>query len=172
MHRNSLIWSYQLFLPESWLELKIYSKEKNLFMILRIRFPTEFKNLKISLPENKYTCIYNGKKTWCRPSSWFTYTRCLLDNINMECFESAVPANFVSYAPTFFHEVLDLARCSENELFLQKSISLPLYMHQTNWVQFEQENIFIDVCKPHSRVKTDSWEGCWNTYNVKISILF
>ena len=58
MHRNLLIWSYKLFLPKPWLELKIYSKEKkchlNLFMILRIRFPPEFNNLKISLPENKY----------------------------------------------------------------------------------------------------------------------
>ena len=44
-------------------------------------FPTEFNNLKISLPENKYV-----------------FTR----HLNMECFESAVPANIVSYAPTFF----------------------------------------------------------------------
>ena len=34
----------------------------------------------------------------------FTYTRCILfKHLNMECFESAVPAIFLSYAPTFFN---------------------------------------------------------------------
>ena len=45
-------------------------------------------------------CIYLGKKTWshmCYMYMYSVYTRCLL-----ECFESAVPAIFLSYAPTFF----------------------------------------------------------------------
>ena len=36
------------------------------------------------------------------PKMNFTYTRCLLDILNnMECFESVVPAIFLSNAPTF-----------------------------------------------------------------------
>ena len=54
----------------------------------------------------------------------------------------------------------DLARYSESELFLKKSISLPLGIHQTNLVQFEQENIYLDIFKPPSRVEMDSGEGC------------
>lgn len=36
---------------------------------------------------------------------------------------------------------------------------LPLGVCQTNLVQFEQENIYLDVCKPPSRVEMDSGEG-------------
>ena len=45
-------------------------------MVLRIRFPIKSNSLKIPLPK---ISIYSGKKTWCRTSSWFTFTRCLLD---------------------------------------------------------------------------------------------
>ena len=43
--------------------------------------------------------IYCGKKTRSRLLLLIHWHRCLVD---MECLESAVPANFVSYMPTFF----------------------------------------------------------------------
>ena len=43
---------------------------------------------------------------------------------------------------------------------LKKSISLPLGIYLTNLVQFEQENIYLDVFKPPSRVEMDSGDGC------------
>ena len=52
----------------------------NLFMISRIRFPTR------GYTYTDYIYIYK------------VFTR----HLNMDCFESAVPAIFLSYAPTFF----------------------------------------------------------------------
>ena len=66
------------------------------------------------------TCIYK------------VFTR----HLNVECFESAVPAIFLSYAPTFFHDskarVWLYKSYSENVLFFVNSSSLLLDINQTN----------------------------------------
>ena len=69
-------------------------------MIFRIRFPTESNILKISLPKKVFTMVRKRGVAQAADSSLLGFTR----HLNMECFESAVPTNFVSYAPTFkFH---------------------------------------------------------------------
>ena len=70
-------------------------------MISRIRYPTKCYNSDIA-SRNKYLlCNLLCKKTRSRlvDSPIQVFTR----HLNMECFESAVPANFVSYAPTIFY---------------------------------------------------------------------
>ena len=52
---TEILYFYQLFLPKAWLRTEDFLKEKkpcqqNLFLISKIRFPTQFNNLKILLP--------------------------------------------------------------------------------------------------------------------------
>ena len=68
-------------------------------MILRIRFPTDSNNLKISLPKNKYLL---WQENLVSPKQLIHLYQVFTRHLNMECFELAVPADFVSYAPTFF----------------------------------------------------------------------
>ena len=66
-------------------------------MISRIRFPTKFNNSKKLFP---VISIYYGKTN--AESSTYNVLWVLTRHLNTECFDLAVPANFVSYAPTFF----------------------------------------------------------------------
>ena len=52
-------------------------------------------------------CIHFGKKTWShlRVTPDYLY-KVFTRHLNMECFESAVPAIFLSYAPTFFEDTV------------------------------------------------------------------
>ena len=106
MHRNSLIWFYQLFLAKTLATNSRYLfKRKNKHVNKIYSWSWEFifrQNLTIQKYCFQKISINYDKKTWCCPSSWFTYTRLFTRLLNMECFESAVPANFISYAPTFF----------------------------------------------------------------------
>ena len=51
-------------------------------------------------------CFQNYKCMECSVGFTSTCTLGLCRHLNLECFKYAVPANFVSYAPTFFvHEI-------------------------------------------------------------------
>ena len=99
----------ELSLP--WLITEDFFKKKkmcqwNLFMISRIKVYDKYKSSMFT-SRDVHVCIYFSKITWshlrCYTYTDYTYTRCLLvRHLNMECFKSAVPAIFLSYAPTFF----------------------------------------------------------------------
>ena len=52
-------------------------------------------------------CIYFGKKTRIHLLcyTYADYTKVFTRHLNMECFESAVPAIFLSYASTLFMQI-------------------------------------------------------------------
>ena len=98
----------------SWLELKIFFKEKNRvskiyscfgrFIFLQ-KFMIKYKS---SMFASRHVCIYFVKNTWsylrCCTYTLYLY-KVFTRHLNMECFESAVPAIFLSNSPTFFHNV-------------------------------------------------------------------
>ena len=53
-------------------------------------------------------CIYFRKKTWGNMRGWFYLYKEFIRHLNVECFESAVPAIFPSYAPTFFQTYINI----------------------------------------------------------------
>ena len=69
-------------------------------MIIRIRFPTKCNNSDIA-SRNKYMYLLWSENV-DSPALIDSLTQVFPRNLNMECFESAVLANFVSYVPTFF----------------------------------------------------------------------
>ena len=46
-------------------------------------------------------CIHFGKKAWSHLRGFYLY-KVFTRHLNIECFESAVPAIFLAFAPTFF----------------------------------------------------------------------
>ena len=73
-------------------------------MISRIRLATKCYNSDIA-SRNKYLVwLENVESPALIDSPKQVFTR----HLNMECFESAVSANFVSYAPTFFKFKFDI----------------------------------------------------------------
>ena len=80
------------------------------------------------LPEIYVQCIYFGKKRGVICAVDFTYTRSLLD-----IFEWAVPASFLSYAPTFF---------GSNKYFLQ-NVCWKIFMYTYPWTQTECAHLNI-----------------------------
>ena len=53
-------------------------------------------------------CIYFRKKTWGHMCCGFNLYKEFIRHLNVECFESAVPAIFPSYAPTFFQTYINI----------------------------------------------------------------
>ena len=49
-------------------------------------------------------CIHFGKETWSHLRCFYLY-KMFTRHLNMECFESAVPAIFLSYAPNFTNKM-------------------------------------------------------------------
>ena len=61
---------------------------------------------KSSMFASRDVCIYFGKNTWRHLRWWFYLCKVFTRHLNVECFESAVPAIFFSYAPTFLKFIL------------------------------------------------------------------
>ena len=75
----------------------------NLFMIWGFIFRQKLMiKYQLSMFASRDVCIYFRKKTWSHMHCWFYLYKEFTRHLSVECFESVVPAIFLSYAPTFF----------------------------------------------------------------------
>ena len=107
---------------------EIYSWSRG--FLFRQKFMIEYKS---SMIASRDICIYFGKKTWSHLRRWFYLYKKFTRHINVECFEWAVPASFLSYAPTFF---------GSNKYFLQ-NVCWKIFMYTYPWTQTECAHLNI-----------------------------
>ena len=98
-----------------------------------------------------------------------------ISHLNMECFESVVPANFISYAPTFFELIFNwtesLLSPKINLLFLNKIIFSQIYLevmssHVLQCYTF-QVLVFVRKSVYISQSRKNIWKGKKNNLKYK-----